>query len=209
MKAVIFDFDGTIADSLAGVLAIYQKALGRTLPFTAKELEQYRGLSLLRIALKLGLPWHKIIMLALRGQHAFKLELDKVQTFTGMAPLLRQLSKEGVKLYIISTNLQGSIHHFLRREKLSDCVQKVYGRAFVLDKSGKIRTLLLREHLDREEVCYVGDEIVDIHSARRAGIAVISVSWGYAARAGLQAKKPDFLADTPLQLSKILQTLRS
>lgn len=207
MRAVIFDFDGTIADNLAGVLAIYQRALGRTEPFTTKEVEEYRNLSLLRIALKLGLPWYKIGILALRGQHAFKLELDKVHTFAGMAPLLRELSQNGVKLYIISTNLQGSIHYFLRREKLSDCIQKVYGRAFVLDKSGKIRTLMLRERLHKEDVCYVGDEIVDIHSARRAGIAAVSVSWGYAAKSGLLAKNPDFLVDTSAQLAKTLQTM--
>jgi HAD superfamily hydrolase (TIGR01549 family) len=209
MKAVIFDFDGTIADSLPGVLAIYQRALRRQKPFTPKETEALRGLSLLRIALKLGLPWHKIVLLAVRGQHSFKLELDKVQPFAGMAPLLRDLTKEGVKLYIISTNLQGSIHYFLRREGLSGCIKKVYGRAFVLDKSGKILTLLAREGLSKEDVCYVGDEIVDIHSARRAEIPVFSVSWGYAQAEGLQEKHPDALAATPAELRKILQSKRT
>lgn len=204
MKAIIFDFDGTIADSLEGVMAVFQKALNRSAPFTKKEIETYRQLSLLRIALKVELPWYKILKLAIYGQHSFKLHMDLVGPYAWMAPLLKQLHSEGIRLYIISTNLQGSIHVFLRQHGLSEVIEKVYGRAFVLDKSGKIRTLLHREKLTADEVWYVGDEIVDIRSARRANIPVVSVTWGYSAKAGLQAAGPDAIADSPQQLRKIL-----
>ena len=204
MKAVIFDFDGTLADSLEGVLAVYAGPLRRVDPFTAEEIASSRNLSLLRLGRKLGLSWPTMIKLAVYGQHAFKLHIDKVRLYEGIAELLHDLDAAGIKMYIISTNLQSSIDTFLRKHGLSQYIHQVYGRAFVLDKSGKIRTLLRTEKLHREDVCYVGDEVVDIRSARRAGIKAVSVTWGYASRAGLSARRPDYLVDSVPELKEIL-----
>lgn len=51
--------------------------------------------------------------------------------------------------------------------------------------------------LDENKVLYIGDSLVDIETARNAGVACVACSWGFVEREVLEAAKPDFLADQP------------
>ena len=51
-----------------------------------------------------------------------------------------------------------------------------------------------------EEVFYVGDSLVDIETARNAGLPVIACSWGFVPKADLEAAKPDYLVDLPTEI---------
>lgn len=46
-------------------------------------------------------------------------------------------------------------------------------------------------------VLYIGDSLVDIETARNAGVVCVACSWGFVEREVLEAAKPDFLADQP------------
>jgi phosphoglycolate phosphatase-like HAD superfamily hydrolase len=67
-------------------------------------------------------------------------------------------------------------------------------------KGRVIQRLLRRHHLNPEDVIYVGDETKDIEAARKIGIKVISVSWGYNSSQALAAEHPDFLIYRPEEL---------
>lgn len=205
MKAVIFDFDGTIADSLLGVLAV----LGhykQELPLTTKEVNGFRNKSFYRIARECKVPFYKLVWLALFGRRAFRNHLDKVHVYTGIPDLLRSLHQKGVQCYIVSMNRAETIHDFLRINGLEQYVRAVYGKAWIFDKSGKMKQILHQEDIRPDEACAVGDEIIDIVSARRAGLRIQSVTWGYTARKALQLLNPDGLHDTVESLEKELLT---
>lgn len=205
MKAVVFDFDGTVADSLLGVLAVYERAHTRNVPFTTEDVQGFRNKSLYTIARELKIPIYKLVWLLLFGRKAFRDHIDKVQVYDGLGDLIKRLYKKEVRVYVLSLNRPDSIHDFLRMHKLDVYVRAVYGKAFVLNKAPKLRMMMQQEGLQRTEVCYVGDQTIDVDSARRAGVMSIAVSWGYAAREKLARHNPDHIVDDAAELAKVLR----
>lgn len=206
MKAVIFDFDGTIADSLLGVLAVYERAHKRNVPFTTEDVKGFRNKSLYTIARELKIPIYKLVWLVLFGRKAFREHIDKVQVYDGLGELIKRLHEQKVRVYVLSLNRPDSIHDFLRAHKLDTYVRAVYGKAFVLNKAPKLRMMMQQEGLQKKDVCYVGDQTIDVDSARRAGIMSIAVSWGYAAKEKLVRHRPDHIVDDAGQLAKVLRS---
>ena len=52
---------------------------------------------------------------------------------------------------------------------------------------------------------FVGDEIIDIKSARKTGMSVAAVTWGYSSSEGLEAHKPDALVNTVSELRALFE----
>src|SRR5207237_788840 len=68
---------------------------------------------------------------------------------------------------------------------------------------------IVRRILDLTEIpagrtLYVGDSLVDLATARNAGVPVALVTWGYADRDALSAARPDHLIDSPIALGALL-----
>lgn len=64
--------------------------------------------------------------------------------------------------------------------------------------------ILNRMGLNREEVLYVGDSLVDIETARNTNLIICAVSWGFRSKEELLQNKPDFIVDNPLDILKIV-----
>lgn len=58
---------------------------------------------------------------------------------------------------------------------------------------------------DKREVLYVGDSLVDIATARNAGVDVVAVTWGFQKKDELQAARPDYLVDSTNEILRIIQ----
>ena len=58
---------------------------------------------------------------------------------------------------------------------------------------------------DKREVLYVGDSLVDIATARNAGVDVVAVTWGFQKKDELQAARPDYLVDSTKEILRIIQ----
>ena len=204
MKTVIFDFDGTIADSLLGVLAVYERAHNHNIPRTSDEVQGFRNKSILEISRTLNVPMHKMVWLAFFGRKEFEKHLDKVKLYHGMELLLRKLHDSGAKICILSTNRSGTIRKFLKLQKIDKMVDKIYGKAWIFNKAPKLRRLLSREVTEKTSVCLVGDEIIDVKAAKKAGIQSVAVSWGYTSREGLERTEPTAIVDSTDELYKVL-----
>lgn len=204
MKAVIFDFDGTIADSLLGVLAVYERAHKHNIPRTSDEVRGFRNKSIFQISRTLKVPVHKMLWLAIFGRKEFQKNLDKVKLYHGMEQLLRSLHESGSKIYILSTNRSETIRKFLRVQGLNNLIDKVYGQAWLTSKAPKLRQLLSREGIEKTSVCLVGDEMIDVKAAKKVGIQSIAVTWGYTSREGLERNEPTAVVDNTDELHKVL-----
>lgn len=204
MANVIFDFDGTIADSLPLVIAIFGELLRGGKPVPPEEVERLRGMSLLRVGAELRIvPW-KVPFLLARGRSRMRRRLDEVPLFPGIDDVIRQLHADGHRLDIVSSNSARTIRVFLRKHDLDRNFIRIYGRAGIFGKKKLLRMMLQRTQLDREQTYYIGDEVRDIEAAKHAGIHMVAVAWGYNNTRILQAHKPDFLADKPADIIKVI-----
>lgn len=204
MKTLIFDFDGTLADSFKVVFEIGCDLLGIEQPSNAEQAE-LRRMSLRQVLKKLHIPLWKIPSLLVKGRKIMHDRMGEVEPFAGVPEMLRQLQKSGYPMLVISSNSEGNVRSFLRNAKLEQYFEAVYGNVGVFDKSQALRKVLRHRHLEAKDCFYIGDEARDVSGSQRAHVPCISVTWGYQNPEALTAENPFALAHTPVELLEIIQ----
>lgn len=206
MAVIIFDMDGTIADSFDYVLGFLIKQGG--LPSVAdKDKSKLRNLSMVGMARRLGFRRWQMLYLFIKGRRLMSRSIENVQPFSGLTEIIRKLHAEGHELFIISSNSSRNVNHFLQHYQLDEYFIKVYGGVGWFGKAPALRRLLKEQNLDIKQSVYIGDELRDVEAAQSVGMRVVAVSWGFASRSNLVDLKPTAIADTPDELMKILEEI--
>lgn len=205
MKTLIFDFDGTIADSFETLLAIFEEVTKRPAKLTAAEVNDLRGQSLKEIIRYLKIKRWLIPRLILKAKRLIAVKIIDIKIFPGMPDAIRQLHENGNKIYIMSTNSSVNIHKFLKKNELDDCFEKIYGDIGLRSKSSALKKIMKRERLRPDDCVYIGDEVRDIEAAKKAKATSVAVAWGFNYPKALNAAKPDALTKTPKDLIKFLE----
>jgi phosphoglycolate phosphatase-like HAD superfamily hydrolase len=94
----------------------------------------------------------------------------------------------------LSSNNNDNLSFFLQRYNI-DAFNWVEGTSGILKKANRICQQLKRHGLKPSEVVYIGDEVRDIEAARKCGIKMIAVSWGFHTTDLLCSHNPDYLVD--------------
>jgi phosphoglycolate phosphatase-like HAD superfamily hydrolase len=204
-RAIIFDFDGTIADSLPAVIEVFEELTNRAVKMTAAEVAGYRHYNLIQLMHELGVPRWKWPRLIFKGRKMLHQHMDDVRLHPGIASAIKTLYEKGEPLYIVSSNSEENVSQYLEVQGLRQYFTKVYGGASVLGKSRKIFQLVNKERIDVAKSWYIGDETRDIIASRAVGLRVVAVTWGYNSKEALATKNPDVLATTPRQLLESLE----
>lgn len=179
---------------------------GRSEKLTPAEIARLRGMSPLQIMRGLKIrPW-KVSLLAYRGRLRLRSEMDRIQAFSGMPEVIKQLHADGHELYIMSSNSVQNIQPFLKRYGLSTTFIKVYGNVGVFSKGRVLKRLLRDNELQSSATYYIGDEVRDIEAAKRAGLQMIAVTWGYNDNRILAAYQPTYLAAQPDDILQVFAT---
>lgn len=202
--AIIFDFDGTIADTFRVSIGIFEKMTKRPDVISDAEIERLRGLSGLHVIQELRIkPWLVPFML-IRGRSMMRRSLPAIKVFEGMKPLIAALHAQGIPLYITSSNSTSNILEFLRAQGMDRYFVRVYGNVGLFGKARVLRRVIRGNRLNPARVVYIGDENRDIEAAKHVGIRNIAVTWGFNTATLLKTHEPDAMADTPAELAKIL-----
>lgn len=205
MQAVIFDFDGTLANSFNEVAGFLAGQAGRSLSdFSAVQLKEMHGLSMKDLALHLGVPAWKLPIVYFRGRRSMQKRMTGVTLFPGIVDVLEALHKDEYHLLILSSNSARNIKKFLSQHGLSGYFNGVYGSAGWFGKGAALKAVLKKRRLSPATTVYVGDEVRDIYGAHRAGMPVVAVDWGFGAADDLLKYNPTLLVHTPAQLQKAL-----
>jgi phosphoglycolate phosphatase len=198
---VIFDFDGTIADSLQLVIREYNRIAPR---YRAKrvdpaELPRLRALKANAALREHNIAFWKLPFMVSHMRFAMRAEVDTLQPFAGMVDALRSVRAAGISCSVLSTNSNRIIAHFLERYQVQ-IFDPICGGTSMFGKARALRKLVARQGWRPEQVIYVGDEVRDVEAAHQAKIRALAVSWGYSDRGSLLAHRPWQLADRPDQL---------
>ncbi len=190
-KLVIFDFDGTLADSFPWLLgAVDRLAEKRGLPKVDKnELEAMRGHDAKTLMKMYRVPLWKVLLMAGDIRAMMAAEVHKIPLFAGVEQLLRQLSKNGVKLAVVTTNSRENVRQVLGAE-LAALVDYYECGVTLFGKQEKFRKILKKSGIAASAAFAIGDETRDIEAAKNAHIACGAVAWGYAKVDILQSCAP-------------------
>jgi phosphoglycolate phosphatase len=205
VAAIIFDFDGTIADSFGYIIGFLSEDSGVSLSDAQKQ--ELRGRSMVALARHFGYHWWRMPSLFFKGRRKMAMSVNHVKPFEGITEIIEKLHVEGHELFIVSSNTVKNIHDFLHTHELHTYFLEVYGGAGLFGKAPALRKLLKEQQLDPKDAIYIGDELRDVQAAQHIDLRVIAVTWGFARPADLENLKPTALAKDPADLMRILEEL--
>jgi phosphoglycolate phosphatase len=205
MATLIFDFDGTLADSFVLTVDVAHEVMGYADRLSAERIEQMRGLPPRTILREFGVRWWRIPALLTRGRKLIGGRLvAEVRPFPGVAPTLRKLHGGGHRLFVLSSNSKVNVDAFLHAHSMHDVFDRIYGDVGIFSKAGRLRQIIRENHLHSTDTWYVGDEVRDIIAAHQTGIAVAAVTWGFNSKAILQDARPDKIINKPQELVSLV-----
>ncbi|ASC71977.1 Phosphoglycolate phosphatase [Halomicronema hongdechloris C2206] len=154
----IFDFDGTIADSLGAIVAITNRLAPRFgyEPKSPAEVADLKDLHTRQLLRQSGLSCCSVLWLLRRVRQDLQREIPHLQPFPEMIEVLTTLHQRGYRLGILTSNTADNVHLFLRLHGLSPLFDFVYTGATLLGKRRPLRQLLRRYQLDPATTVYVG-----------------------------------------------------
>ncbi|MGE7941235.1 HAD hydrolase-like protein [Lysinibacillus xylanilyticus] len=205
MKYIIFDFDGTLADSTA-VFASAWNTLAQKYKFKGIELKEIDALKKLSIAERSKLfdfPMYKLPMILPQFYRLYRQSLNDVHLYNGMKEVLMEIDKRGYKILIISSNSQDNILEFLKMNGIH-CVSNVLCSNRIFGKDKVIKKFLKDSNITSSEVIYIGDEQRDIVACKKVGVPIIWVGWGYDAIEVVQQEEPEYKVATPQEILNII-----
>lgn len=203
-RLVVWDFDGTLADSLASAVQIFNRlapGLGFTPiddPAAARSISTRQFLKQHRVSL-----W-RLPRLVRQFHAASAADADKLKLFPGLAEVLGELRTRDVRLGVLSSNREENIRRCLAANGVEGHFAFVVGYPRLFGKGKALRRILRAERANREDVLYVGDEVRDVEAGRKAGVAVAAVTWGFHAEPLLRESHPDHLVTDPPALLPIV-----
>ncbi len=205
-RFVIFDFDGTLADTLSLALDLGNTILedmGRE-PATQDMVEEARGMSLGQLLRHFRISYFQVPSLVVKGRSLMSERIKELEPNKGMVELVGELNKQKIPCGIVSTNSRGNVLQFMKRHELSGKFAFIDGGSGVWSKARRLKSTLKKHGLTPETAVYVGDEIRDIEAARKVGLPVVSVTWGLNNKQRLEKSNPDYMVSTSKQLERLL-----
>lgn len=210
VKVILFDFDGTLADTLDTLVGITNRLAGEFgyKPTTKEEVETLKNLSSRQVIKQSRVSIFKLPFLIRKVKKQLSEELPKVTEFSGIKEAIFQLKGQELKLGILTSNSSENVKMFLKAKGLIDSFDFIQSGAAIFGKSQVLKRFMWANSFQPEDVIYVGDETRDIEAAQKSNIKVIAVSWGFNSRQVLEKYRPDFLIDSPGELIDVIRSLQ-
>ncbi len=211
LKVIVFDFDGTIADTYDAFVEIVNELSGEFgyRPVGLNDLERLKNLSSREIVRESNISLIKIPFILKRVKTELNKRVKKLTPIEGIQSCLIFLKEKGYHLGIITSNSKENVTAFLEKNKLAETFDFICSGTTLFGKHKIINQVLKKGKLQPSELIYIGDETRDIQSAQKSKIQVIAVGWGFNSPEVLARYQPDFLAKTPQDLIIIVQQLES
>ncbi|KAB7762145.1 HAD hydrolase-like protein [Xanthomonas maliensis] len=177
---IIFDFDGTLADSF-GFFLDSQRALAARHGFRAveaHEVDAARRLSTRALLKASGLPFWRVPQVAADFIGLMR-AAPPMPLFAGIAEVLHALHGQQIRLAVVSSNAVENVQRALG-PALSERFERIEGGAHLLGKQRALRRVLRSTGVRPDQAIYVGDQVADWEAAQTVRLPFAAVAWGYA-----------------------------
>jgi phosphoglycolate phosphatase len=208
-KLLIFDFDGTIADSFLMAIEEYNRAAPFVLAkrLDMNEVEEARDLSIHEFLTQRRLNIISIFILLIVIRHRMRGRVSELQPFVNIFAQIRgiRLQHPDLDVGIVSSNSVKIIEDFLREHSSQDCFDFVHTATGIYGKAGVIKKIAQKYEISTKNILYVGDEPRDIDTSNRCGAQSVAVTWGFGSEKSLVHHLPDFLIRKTNELSGVVE----
>ena len=212
-KAVIFDLDGTLLNTLDDLAASVNFAL-KDCGYPERTIEEVRAfigngvIKLMQRATPDGIGQADFdrCFESFRT-HYLKHMFDTTKPYDGILPLLDTLKADGIKTAVVSNKLHSGVVG-LCKDFFGDRLTCAFG---VLDESERkpapanVFKAIKEMQVEAADCVYVGDSEVDVQTANNAGLDCIAVTWGYRDPDVLKMNSPKYMIEKPEEILPIVR----
>jgi len=213
IKAVLFDLDGTILDTIGDLTDSLNHVLEQFSMKTYSETQTMRMVGNgLRKLIERAVPEDTS---AEQTEEMYNCLLEyygrncriKTRPYPGITEMLQAIKMRGIRTAVISNKADSAVKT-LAQDLFEGCFDFALGATDEIPLKpdrAMIDIVLGQLSLKTEEAIYVGDSQVDIETARNAGMECISVTWGFRTRADLIEAGAKVLAESPKEILKYVE----
>jgi phosphoglycolate phosphatase-like HAD superfamily hydrolase len=230
IKAIFFDFDGTISDAKGIAFDSAVRVLNEFgYKFSEAKLRKLMGTKMHIILKKLGVPVKDVQKIRKRFYKYFTeaAVAGGIKPCVSLKPLWEM--KDDIPLIVISNSKTSFLRASIKKLKLKGLFKKVYGAdkfpltpkgvppaqkaSAAADKGGKddmLEKLFRKIGIRASEAMYVGDRFSDVEFARDAGCVAVAIhnKCAWSSLAVIKKEKPDYIIRDFRELKKIVDSLK-
>ena len=211
-KAIIFDLDGTLLDTLNDLADSVNHVLTNhsMKNRTVDEIRSFIGNgvpTLIARSVPAGTDENTTAECVREMAEYYKDHADiKTKPYDGIAELLEALNKQGIKTAVVTNKVENAAVILCNNKfgDIFDCVIGDNGKGRLKPYPDNVFRALDILGFPREEVLYAGDSDVDMITAENAGLRSIGVTWGFRDEDVLRKNGADFIVHYPTEILKIL-----
>ena len=211
-KAVLFDMDGTLLDTLEDLCDSTNHALAQ-MGYPLRGIEEIRRFigngaeKQIRRAVPEGTSEGKIMetLAAFRAYYQDHCQI-KTKVYDGLLDVLSELKEKGVKMAVVSNKLDAAVKK-LSREYFGDRLDYAIGPSDGVrckPYPDMAEEALKALGVEKKDAVFVGDSEVDVQTGLNAGLDVIAVSWGFRSREVVIEAGAKMIADDASELEKLI-----
>ncbi|MGL4606936.1 MAG: HAD-IA family hydrolase [Eubacteriaceae bacterium] len=206
-KCVVFDFDGTLADTEEKAFKIYNQLASKYKysTVTMEELQHIKNLHIKEIMEIVNIPFYRLPRVLGEGQKMMREESDEIRSFSpNIEDFFEELRGITTTVGILTSNIEKTVSRFLETYQLKEEIDFIMCSA-MMSKSKKIKKVLRKFDLDKSEMLYVGDETRDIDACKKVGVDVAAVTWGYNTELALKRCEPTYMINDLWEVTKLVE----
>ncbi len=212
-KAIIFDLDGTLLDTLTDIMESVNQVLEKY-NFPTHDLQAYKyfignGIEVLtKKAFPQDISQIEFLeyLKEVKAEYALRQTL-RTKPYNGIYEMLEQLNTKGINLAILSNKPHEfavpTVKHFFPTIQFDI----VFGSREHVERKpapDAVYEILEMLHITKEECLFVGDTSTDMRTAVNAGVDAIGVSWGFRTVDELKGAGAKYIIDSPDELFQLL-----
>ncbi len=205
-RTLVFDFDGTIADTLGETRRIFNVIAPDygIRQVQEDELAGLRHLSLKDLLVHLDIPKRRVPALIARGTGMMRGNITQLSLIPGMREVIIELRRHVHSFGILTSNATANVDLFLRTHGLREQFDFISSTSKLTGKAKHLKAIRKTFSLRPEQMLYIGDEVRDVRASQKADAPIAAVTWGFNSREALAACSPDFLFDAPEDFLRLL-----
>jgi HAD superfamily hydrolase (TIGR01549 family) len=207
-KAIIFDYDGVLVNSMSVILASAEtslRRLGSPKKVQERDVWALEPMEWGSFADRLGITKVQRDSFVQNCLDIYRKNSFSLEFYVGMPELLVELSRS-LPIGIVSGNGEKAIRERLRMRNLENLFKEVLGLEAGISKADKLTRFASLLGCGSEELIYIGDAGSDIEACHECGAVSVAVAWGNQSRSLLLSKKPNFLCESIDELRALLKS---
>ncbi|RXJ65919.1 HAD family hydrolase [Halarcobacter ebronensis] len=213
-KAVIFDMDGTILNSLEDI-AISSNIVLKEFNFPTHKIEDYKNFVGGGVQILLDNCTPKDISQELykkvfeRFKEVYENNVhNRTKPYEGIYELLKELKRREIKMGILSNKMHDFTLKYYEKFFMDFNMQEVHGqKSHIPKKPDPMGATLIAKsfNLEPSQILFVGDSDVDMQTAKAAGMISVGVAWGFRGIEELIEHGANHIVKTPIDILNLLE----